>query len=145
MQCLRKLNKSHLFRQALLTLSGCMFEICHAAPLPECPPTLAISQAAQAAPDGWESVPYSGAQRLARITFKLSADPGELRHDEERTKSGKKVLTWHVEGLTGLEQICVYSGTLARLSRPVAGTVSRCEVHEEKLASGGVKMTGECR
>ena len=99
---------------------------------------------AQGAPDGWAQVPYSGAQRLAHITFKLRSDPGELRPDEEIGKAGKQTLIWNVEGMKDLEQICVYSGTLVRLSRPVAGVVDRCEVRETKLLGGGFQIMSEC-
>jgi hypothetical protein len=131
-------------RLPLLTFWGFVFGICNAAPLPECPPTILVAQLAQAAPDGWALVPYSGEQRLARITFKLRSDSGELRPDEEMGKAGKQMLTWNVEGLKELEQICVYSGTLARLSRPIADAVSRCEVRESKLPSGAVQITSKC-
>ena len=79
-----------------------------------------MSQVPDAVIDGWKPVPYSGRQRLSRITFKLHSDPGELRPDEETGKAGEQILIWNVEGMNEPEQICEYSGTLARLSHPIA-------------------------
>lgn len=117
---------------------------CHATPLPECPPSLVVAQSVQSAPEGWEQTPYSGRQRLARITFKLRADAGELRPDEEAHKGGKRTLVWQVQGLKELVQICAYTGTLAVVSRPVTGVVTRCAVTEAKLPSGGLRLSAEC-
>src|SRR5436309_3299050 len=85
-----------------------------AAPLPICPPLLKVSQTGQSVPEDWNQVPFAGTQRLARITFRLSTDTGELRPDDERDVHGQRVLVWNVEGMKGLEQVCEYTGTLVR-------------------------------
>jgi hypothetical protein len=139
-----RVNYGLPLRGPLLAFAIVVFGTCNAAPLPECPQTISVAQVAQAAPKGWEEVPYSGVQRLARITFKLRSDSGELRPDEERGKTGQQTLIWNVDGMKDLEQICVYSGTLARLSRLVADAVSRCEVREAKLPGGAFHITSEC-
>lgn len=139
-----KIDSGVLLRGSFWAVAMSVFGICNAAPLPECPQTIAVSQVVETAPNGWEHVPYSGAQGLARVTFKLRADPGELRPDEERGRAGKQTLIWNVEGMKDLEQICVYSGTLVHLSRPVAGSVSRCEVREARLPGGALQITSEC-
>jgi hypothetical protein len=129
----------------LLAIFMFVFGVCNAKSLPECPQTISVLQATQAAPDGWEQVPYSGSQRLARITFRLRSDTGELRPDEEKVIAGKQTLIWNVDGMTELEQICVYAGTLARLSRSVSGVVHRCEVREAKTPAGSLRITSECQ
>lgn len=117
---------------------------CNAESLPDCPQTLVVAQTAKAIPEGWEGVPYAGTQRLARITFKLRSDPGELRPDEDSVGGGKRILIRAVDGMKDIEQICVYTGTLARLSRPVPSAVTRCEVHEEKVSGGPPRLTANC-
>ena len=115
-----------------------------AGPLPSCPSLLAVSQSAQAPPKDWTHVPYSGSQRLSRITFRLSTDPGELRPDDERNTAGRRTFVWNVEALKGLEQVCEYTGTLARLVRPVPGSVKRCEVEINSVAKGSATMSSRC-
>ena len=139
-----KIDNGVLLRGPLLVVAMGVLGIGNASPLPPCPSTLSVSQLAEAAPKGWEPLPYSGTQGLMHITFKLRTDPGELRPDEEKGRAGNRVLIWNVEGLKDIEQICVYSGTLVRLSRPVAGTVSHCEVREKRLPNGALQITSDC-
>jgi len=119
--------------------------ICNAAPLLECPQTLLVSQTVQTTPDGWSAMPYSGPLLLRRITFNMGSDYGELRPDDEKEKGEKRMLIWDVKGIKDLEQVCEYSGTLARLTRPVTGIVTRCEVQEIRAAGSPVRFSGGCR
>jgi hypothetical protein len=115
-----------------------------AAALPECPQLLKVSQTAQSVPEDWTQVPFVGTQRLVRITFRLSVDPGELRPDDERDVQGERVFIWNVEGMNHLEQVCEYSGTLARLVRPVPGDVRRCEVKVNNATPGALRVSARC-
>lgn len=118
---------------------------CEAAPLPDCPPTILVSETILSNPNGWDKAPYTGNQRLVRITFKLHSDPGELRPDEEYNQNGNQILIWNVEGMKELEQICTYTGTLVRLSRPVKGTVSHCKVQVTKSSGASPGISAECQ
>lgn len=138
-------DKVNALSASVAALAMGVVGICNAATLAECPQTVPVTQAAQSAPEGWVPMPYSGPQRLVRVGFKLRSDPGELRADEERGKPGKRMLAWNVDGMKGLEQVCVYAGTLARLSRPVEGVVTRCEVRESRLPGGALQVTAQCR
>jgi hypothetical protein len=115
-----------------------------AAPLPNCPPLLKVSQTGQSVPEHWNQVPFAGTQRLARITFRVSTDPGELRPDDERNIDGQRVLVWNVEGMKGLEQVCEYTGTLVRLVRPVSGVVKRCQVGIDTATPGSLSVSSRC-
>ena len=138
------INKTFAACCVASTIAAFAPAICNAATLPECPQTIVASQTVQITPEGWNALPYSGPQRLMRITFKLRPDSGELPPDEEKEKGGKQILVWDVKGLKELEQICEYSGTLARLTRPVTGIVTRCEVQEIRSAGSPVRFSGGC-
>jgi hypothetical protein len=115
-----------------------------AADLPVCPLTIESAQDAKNIPQGWTGQSYSGRQRFQRLTFKLATDPGELRPDDEKTVSGKRMLAWEVSGMEKLLQVCEYSGTLATLSRPVPGKVSRCEVTLADGKPGAPVLSAKC-
>jgi len=114
-----------------------------AGPLPACPSTLSVTQSPTVPVNDWTPVPYAGSQRLFRITFRLAADSGELRPDDERNAAGRQTSIWNVEGMKGLQQVCEYSGTLVRLVRPVPGVVKRCEVEAPSASKSGV-MSARC-
>jgi hypothetical protein len=129
---------------AMLGLFGLSPSRAMAGPLPSCPPLLTVSQSAQSPSKDFTQVPYSGSQRLSRITFRLSTDPGELRPDDEHNTAGRRTFIWNVEGLKGLEQVCEYTGTLVRLVRPVRGSVKRCEVEINSPSKGVAAMSSRC-
>lgn len=95
-------------------------------------------------PAGWTGEAFSGRQRLSRLTFKLAGDAGELRPDADRTVGGRRVLVWEVDGLTGLQQVCEYGATLAKLRRPVNGKVARCEVVLAGTKPGDAIVSAKC-
>jgi hypothetical protein len=114
-------------------------------PLPECPPLIEVMQEVRNPPEGWSSVSPSGRQRLARVTFKLAADSGELHPDVERDAGGHHTMTWTVAGMNGLLLVCEYGGTLARLTRPVNGAVKQCEVVLSSTKPTSVPISAQCQ
>jgi hypothetical protein len=113
--------------------------------LPPCPPAIETSQEVHNGPKGWTAASYAGRQALSRVTFKLADDPGELRPDEENRIGGERVLVWRVADMDGLQQVCEYAGTLARLTRPVAGRVARCEVVMGGTGENRSPIAVQCR
>lgn len=121
-----------------------LFSCCYAEPLPECPKLLDVSQTVLVAPDMWAQVPYTGPQRLERVTVNNSAERSELRPDSVRETSGEAVFIWDVSDVESLWQQCVYSGTSARLVRPITGSRERCEVVLKSPHAGDVQIAARC-
>lgn len=121
---------------------SCSFAI--SAPLPDCPKILSVSEVAQSSPTGWDQSSYSVARIFNRVSFKAHSDAGELRPDDEKGKPGNRLLMWDVDGIKGLEQVCAYAGTVARLTRSVSGYFKVCSAREERLSDGGSNFKIEC-
>ena len=111
----------------------------------ECPPLIEVVQEVRNPPAGWSPVSSSGRQRLTRVTFKLAEDSGELRPDVERNAGGRHILTWTVVGMNGLQLVCEYGGTLARLTRSVNGAVKQCEVVLSNTKPTSLPISAQCQ
>jgi hypothetical protein len=72
-----------------------------------------------------------------RLTFELASDPEELRPEEEKTVGGDAHTGMESSRDGALRQVCVYSGMLATLSRPVSAV--------EKVISKVCEQSGSFR
>ena len=91
---------------------------------------------------------FIGTQKLSRITFRLSADPGELRPDDERSVDGQQTFIWNIENnagnMKGLEQVCEYTGTPVKTIQSVPGIVKRCMVDIKNELGRNPSISSRC-
>lgn len=92
---------------------------CFATSPQECPRVIEVNQEAASTYSNWRVLASKANHRFRRMSFKVRAELGELRSDNEKFTKGGIVSHWDFPPNQEIEQVCEYSGTLVKLVRKI--------------------------
>ena len=107
----------------------------------DCPQRIEVNQEMLSSYNDWRVIASKGNHRFRRMTFKVKADPGELRSDSEEHKNNTTKIHWNFPLNEEIEQVCEYSGTLVKLVKKI--DAKSCDVLIRSNNSDFISV--ECR
>jgi hypothetical protein len=119
-----------------------------AAPVPDCPPNIAVTQAASGpVPAGWTSFTARRAHPFAGVSF-MSGSPdaaGAMAPSNEKRKGRKLTATWEFPSTDATYWlVCEYAGTSVVMAQPLGKEVASCTVEYNTAVSTRVAQRWQC-